>query len=121
MKNTILELQEQFDQAERHANRDVLQRLIAADFLSIGPKGFILNKQEWIDRHEHFKYLELETSDRDVRSYDKTVLVTNIQRNKAVYKNESIELAVRVMQVWVEIAGQWQLVGIQFSPWADDK
>jgi len=121
MENTIRELQEQFDQAELHADLDVLQRLIADDFLSIGPKGFVLNKQEWIDRHIHFKYLELETSDRDIRLYDKTALVRNIQRNKAVYKEEPVEIAVRVMQVWVEINGRWQLAGIQFSPWAEDK
>jgi hypothetical protein len=120
METTNLDLQEQFDQAELHADLNQLQRLLADDFLSIGPKAFVLNKRQWIDRHGQFKYLKLETSERDVRLYDKTAIVRNLQPNKAVYQDEPIELTVRVMQVWVEIDGRWQLAGIQFSPLAED-
>lgn len=52
--------------------------------------------------------------------YDKAAIVRNIQRNKAVYKDEPVEIATRVMQVWVEIKGRWQIAGIQFSPLAED-
>ena len=118
MKEEILQLQKHFDEAELKADKKVLEQLIADDFLSIGPKGFVLNKREWIDRHVHFKYLELQTSEVDVRLYNKAAIVRNIQKNKATYKDESIEIAVRVMQVWVEQGSRWQLAGIQFSPLA---
>jgi hypothetical protein len=120
METTNLDLQEQFDQAELHADLNQLQRLLADDFLSIGPKAFVLNKRQWIDRHGQFKYLKLETSEQDVRLYDKTAIVRNLQPNKAVYQDETIEITVRVMQVWAEIDGRWQLAGIQFSPLAED-
>lgn len=89
---------------------------IADDFLSIGPKGFLLNKDEWINRHDHFSYQALETSEVDIRLYDRTAIVRNIQKNKATYKNEKIELAVRVSQVWINQDGQWRMAAIQFSP-----
>ena len=54
MNNTIRALQNEFDTAELNADTETLQRLIADDFLSIGQKGFVLDKQEWIDRHGHF-------------------------------------------------------------------
>lgn len=61
------------------------------------------------------------TSERNGRLYDKAAIVRNLQRNKAVYKDQPVEIATRVMQVWVAINGRWQLAGIQFSPWSDDK
>jgi len=115
-KNTIRGLQDEFYKAELHADTATLQRLLADDFLSTGLRDFILDKKEWINRHVHFKYHKLETSDMDIRLYDKSAIVRNIQRNKAGYKDEPVELAVRVSQVWVNQQEEWRLAAIQFSP-----
>ncbi len=119
MEDTILTLQREFDRAELHADTEMLHRLIADDFLSIGPKGFVLNKEEWLGRHVHFKYLAVDTSEVDVRLYEKAAIVRNIQRNRATYKGEESEFATRVSQIWVDQSGEWRLAGIQFSPLAD--
>jgi hypothetical protein len=117
VNDTIRALQQAFDLAELHADTKRLEQLIADDFLSIGPKGFILNKAEWIGRHVHFKYHALDTSDMDIRLYEKTAIVRNIQKNKASYQDQHVELTVRVSQVWVyQPDGQWRLTAIQFSP-----
>lgn len=42
------------------------------------------------------------------------------QKNKAVYKEEQVDIAARVMQVWVNQHEQWHLASIQFSPVAKD-
>lgn len=55
----------------------------------------------------------------DIRLYDRTAVVRNIKRNKATYKDERVELAVRVLQVWVEQQEGCWLAGIQFSPLAE--
>jgi hypothetical protein len=120
MHDIIRQLQREFDQAELHADRQRLDQLIAADFLSIGPKGFVLNKQEWIDRHRHFRYHALDISDVDIRLYDKAAIVRNIQANRATYQDTEVTLRVRVSQVWINQEDrEWQLVAIQFSPMAD--
>ena len=54
MNDTIRALQNEFDASELHAETETLQRLIADGFLSIGPRGFVLDKQEWTDRHVQF-------------------------------------------------------------------
>jgi|SRR5215208_6615355 len=115
-KEPIRALQDEFDKAELHADTATVQRLLADDFLSIGPRGFILDKKEWINRHVHFKYHKLETGDMDLRLYDKTANVRDMERNKASYKDEPVELAVRVSQVWVKQQEEWRLAAIQFSP-----
>lgn len=111
----IQNLQHAFDQAELEGDRATLHHLLADDFVSIGPKGYLLNKEEWINRHDHFTYRALDVSDLDIRLYSNAAIVRNIQKNKATYKNENVELTVRVSQVWINQNGNWRIVAIQFS------
>ena len=119
-EDTIRGLQREFDRAELEADAERLRELLTEDFLSIGPKGFVLDKEEWISRHGHFSYQALEISSVDVRLYDKAAIVRNIQHNRATYKGDEVDLRVRVSQVWVQQQNQWRLAGIQFSPLAQD-
>jgi len=119
MEDTIRRVQAEFDRAELHADRESLRRLLTDDFLSIGPKGFILTKDQWIDRHDQFSYQALDTSEMDVRLHNGAAIVRNVQRNRATYDGHPVELAVRVGQVWVNEQGQWRLTAIQFSPMAE--
>jgi hypothetical protein len=116
---TIRQVQAEFDRAELYDDRETLRRLIADDFLSIGPRGFILNKDQWINRHNQFSYQALDTSEMDVRLHDGTAIVRNVQKNRATYDNHPVELTVRVSQVWVNQQGEWRLAAIQFSPMAE--
>jgi hypothetical protein len=118
VKDIVRGLQVEFDRAELEADAETLERLIAEDFLSIGPKGFVLDKDEWIGRHVHFTYHALDVSDMDIRLYDDTAVIRTIQRNRASYKDQEVALAVRVSQVWVRQGADWRLAAIQFSPLA---
>src|SRR5438552_13711938 len=95
----IRRLQVEFDQAELHADTDKLRELIADDFLSIGPKGFVLDKEEWIGRHANFAYQRVDTSEVDVRGYDHTYSVRNVQHNRATYGDQQGDLTARASQV----------------------
>ena len=85
----VAEVQHRFDNAELTADRAALEELIAEDFLSIGPKGFVLDKRQWIDRHDEFTYQALEVSELDVREYGGAAVVRTVQRNKATYAGPS--------------------------------
>lgn len=114
-----LSVQERFDRAELEGDRDTLRELLDDDFASIGPKGFVLDKTAWIDRHDFFTYHELERSEVDVREYGDTVIVRNIQRNRATSSGHPVQIATRVSQVWLRRDEAWRLAGIQFSPVTD--
>ena len=116
MDDAVTAVQTRFDEAERTADRAPLQDLIADDFRSIGPKGFVLDKQQWIGRHDRFQYHQLHTSDMEVHRYGDVAIVRNVQTNHAAYDDQQVRLRVRVSQVWVKREGRWQIVGIQFSP-----
>jgi hypothetical protein len=111
----ILELAQAFDDAELHGDAARLGALLADDFASIGEQGFQLGKREWIARHGDFRYLSIETTEADVRRYDKTAIVRCVQRSRATWRGEAMALAVRLSQVWICQPGGWRLAAIQFS------
>jgi ketosteroid isomerase-like protein len=111
----ILELQRAFDDAELHGDAARLEALLADDFASIGEQGFQLGKREWIDRHGEFRYLDIETTEADVRRYGKTAIVRCVQRSRATWRGEPLTLAVRLSQVWIQQPDGWRLAAIQFS------
>jgi hypothetical protein len=78
----ILELARAFDDAELRADAGLLTELLAEDFLSIGEQGFVLDKRQWIDRHQDFRYLAIETADVDVRHYEQAAIVRCVQRSQ---------------------------------------
>jgi hypothetical protein len=47
---SILDIVKDWAKAEESANVENLSRLLADNFLGIGPKGFVSNKQQWIER-----------------------------------------------------------------------
>ncbi len=114
----VLAVQHRFDEAELHADREALEELIADDFRSIGPKGFVMNKRQWIDRHGQFRYHELRTSEMEAVRYGDAAIVRDVQTNHASYGDQEVRLSVRVSQTWVKHEGCWRLAGIQFSPMA---
>jgi hypothetical protein len=115
----VREIQDRFDRAELTADRETLRELLADDFLSIGPRGFVMDKDQWIARHGEFRYQSLETSEMDIRRYGETAVVRDVQRNHATYGDQQVAVNTRVSQVWVRQDGRWGLVAIQFSPLAE--
>ena len=105
----IRELQQAFDDAELHADTDRLNTLLADEFISIGERGFQLDKRQWIARHADFAYLSLETAELDVRCYDHAAIVRCVQRSQATWHGDAMTLAVRLSQVWIELPGGWRL------------
>lgn len=118
-EDQVARLQRRFDEAELHDDRETLAELIHEDFGSIGPKGFLLDKTQWIARHDNFSYQQLDISEVDVRRYGDTVIVREVQRNRATSSGHPVQVATRVSHTWALVDGAWRLAGIQFSPLAE--
>ena len=115
----IREIQERFDHAELHDDRDTLRQLIDEEFLSIGPKAFVMDKQQWIDRHDFFTYHVLDVTEVDVRVFGDAAIVRDVHRNRATSRGQDVQVSTRVSQVWIHRDSTWRLAGIQFSPLAE--
>src|SRR3977135_2405562 len=50
-ESELLELAENLRQSELKGDVAFLERVLTADFVGIGPRGFVLNKEAWLGRH----------------------------------------------------------------------
>jgi hypothetical protein len=116
----VLRSRQEFDQAELRADVDRVAQLLADDFLSIGERGFVLDKGQWVARHADFTYLSTESFDLDVRRYDGCAIIRDIHQSRATWQGQLMALKTRRSQVWVVQSGAWRLAAIQFSTLAED-
>lgn len=104
--------------AELRGDTTLLGRLLADDYLGIGPLGFLLTKQEWLARHEagDLKYQSFTLDEVKVRVYNTDAAVlTGHQVQEGTYRGNSIPGEFRITLVFVHQHGQWQLVSLQLS------
>ncbi len=104
--------------AERKGDSASMQRTLTDDFVGIGPRGFMLSKDEWIQRFAsgNLNYESLELDEVSVRAYGDAAVVTGRDRQRVKYQNQPMDSELRIMQVWIRQQGQWRLAGLQYSP-----
>jgi ketosteroid isomerase-like protein len=103
--------------AELRGDTTFLERILTDDFIGIGPLGFMLTKQEWLARHKSgdLKYESFSLDEVKVRVYNDAAILTGRQAQKATYRGNSIPGQFRIMLVFVQQQGQWQLASLQLS------
>jgi hypothetical protein len=98
-------------------DRERLGRLVADDCRIVGPKGFLIGKEEWIDAHHSGVYeqvlLQVEHTELTVR--DGFAVRCDLQRSECLFRGETIKGLYRVLNVWAHADEGWQLVGIQYT------
>ncbi len=115
MIDDIRELQRAFDEAESRGDAESLDALLADDFRSIGERGYVLDKAQWLGKFAEFAYTSLRSSDVEVCFYGHAAIVRCVQRSHSTWRGQQMALTVRVSQTWVELPEGWRLAGVQFS------
>lgn len=113
----IVRLADAWANAELRSDTAFLERLLAEDFIGVGPLGFLLTKQQWLARHQSgdMKY-EVHTLDEvRVRAYSEAAIVIGRLTQQATYQGNPINAQMRTTLVFVHQQGQWQLVSLQLS------
>ncbi len=114
----VKQLAEDYMTAERQGDAALMERVLASDFVGIGPRGFMLTKDEWLHRFKsgELKYESLEWDEVEVHDYGEAALVTGRVKQKIKYQGQPMESELRTTLFWVKQQGRWQLGGLQFSP-----
>src|SRR2546428_11040306 len=115
----VLDLAEEWRKAELRGDVTALDRILAADFIGIGPRGFVLNKEAWLGRHASgdFKYLSMEQRDPILRTYTDSAILLVTEESQTTYKGQPVSVgALRATYTLVRIRGSWRLAGAQYSP-----
>jgi ketosteroid isomerase-like protein len=113
----VLEVGERWANAERSGDTRALADLLTGDFVGVGPLGFVLGKQAWLDRyssgalvHEKFAW-----HDVTVRQYGDTAVAVGIEESAGSYSGHPITSRCRGTQILVRSGGTWQLAGVHLS------
>lgn len=114
----LSELTDAWCSAELRADDAFLARTLTDDFVAIGPLGFMLTKEDWLQRHRSgdLKYQALSVDELKVRLYAEAAVVTGHETQQATYRAQPTPGQFRTMMVWVRQQGQWRLAGLQLSP-----
>ena len=118
MEENLEKLAQALTNAERKGDVAFLAHTLADDFVGIGPRGFILTKDEWLARHKSgdLRYESFELDEVKIRVYGDAAVLTGRETTKVKYRGEDQQAELRTTEVFVKQAGQWQLAGLQLSP-----
>lgn len=116
------ELAEQWASAELSGDTEYLRNVLADDFVGVGPRGFMLTKEQWLDRHESgtLKYESFALDEVGVRPYGDAAVAICRQDTEGVYEDDNgrydIHEQFRATLISVRQQGSWRLAGLQLSP-----
>ncbi|GHO84067.1 nuclear transport factor 2 family protein [Dictyobacter formicarum] len=102
--------------AELRGDTAFLEQTLTEDFIGIGPLGFLLTKQEWLERHRssELKYNVHTLDEVKVRGYDEAAILVGRLTQEATYRGNPVNTQMRTTLVFVCQDGQWHLAGLHF-------
>jgi len=113
----VLRLAGAWTTAELRGDTAFLERTLADDFIGIGPLGFMLTRQEWLERHQSgdLKYTAHTLDEVKVRVYNEAAILIGRLTQEATYRGNPINAQLRTTLVFIRQQGQWQLASLQLS------
>ncbi len=116
IEQEVARLADAWATAELQSDAAFVEKLLADDFVGIGPLGFLLTKQEWLARIQSgdLKYDTLTLDEAQVRMYNEAAILICRLVQGATYRGDPVDAQLRTTLVFVRQAGQWQLAGLHF-------
>jgi ketosteroid isomerase-like protein len=118
----LKQIAEEWASAELRGDTASLGEILADDFVGVGPRGFMLTKEQWLVRHEagNLRYDTFGLDEVGVRLYGDAAVMVCRQSAEGVYEDENgrydIHEQFRATLVFVRQEDRWLLAGLQLSP-----
>ncbi|HEX3831719.1 MAG TPA: nuclear transport factor 2 family protein [Solirubrobacteraceae bacterium] len=112
------DLDRRWTEAEVGGDTATLDGLATDDFTLVGPAGFVLSKQQWLDRYRDgdLRMQALRFEGAATRVYGDTALTIGRQIQEADYHDRPVNGEFRVTRVAVRDDSGWRLAGLHLSP-----
>jgi hypothetical protein len=117
-REELRELERRWVDAETRADTSALDALATGDFTLVGPAGFVLDKQQWLDRYRRgsLRTHSLAVEDSEPRLYGDTAVTVGVQRQEAEYEGHPASGEFRITRIAVRRGEEWLLAGLHLSP-----
>jgi hypothetical protein len=118
-ENQVRDLARRWAAAEVAGDTTALDALACADFRLVGPAGFVLDKQQWLDRYRDGALVttSLTFADLDTRACGPATITIGVQAQEAAYRGQPASGRFRVTAVTVGDGGGGprRLAGVHLS------
>jgi len=117
-RHEIDQLEEAWREAVLKSNAVQMQSLLADDYMAITSSGTLQTKDQALDnlRSGRTHFTQLEISDRKVRFYGRTALVTSVADVQGTTGEGDVSGSYRYTRVYVRDAqGAWKVVSFEVS------
>ena len=116
--DAIQQLEMAWSQAEMGADTSMLEAISTSDFMLVGPLGFVLDKQQWLERYRSGDLVtsSLSLEDPAIRVYGETAVTIARHIQQASYQGQPVDGQFRTTHIAVRVDRRWVLAGIQLSP-----
>ena len=115
----VSKLLERFAEAQRASDLDALAELLTDDFKLVGPLGFVVPKQQWLEqfRTGALQIESLAWDEVDVRTYAYANFAIAIGKltQAATYAQNRSDGQFRVTAIVIGHGATWQLAGAHYS------
>jgi ketosteroid isomerase-like protein len=115
---SIRELGRTWAAAEQAGDTASLDALAVPGFQLVGPLGFVLDRQQWMQRYRSgdLHTTTLDWAIESVRVYGDAAVTIGTHTQTGDYRGRPIDGAFRSTHVAVRRDGRWQLASIHLSP-----
>ena len=113
----VLELGARWAEAEQAGDVDALAEIADEGFRLVGPFGFVLDKQQWLDRYRSgaFHTRRLTWDEVSVADHGDVAIAIGRQSQQATYQGRPADGDFRVSHVFARKADGWRLIGMHLS------
>lgn len=118
MLNKILKLEAELVQAIIESDVISLDKLLHEDLVFVNHLGRRVSKKEDLAPHStgDLKVASIQLSDRDIRFFGDTAIVTVSKNIKGSYRTQEFESHVKFTRVWRQLDGQWKVIAASSVP-----
>ena len=120
LEGVVLGLGREWVAAEQRGDTDALAQTLSDDFIGVGPRGFLLTKEQWLARYRSgdLKNKTVELDDVKARAYVNTAVLIGRQTQQASYQGHDASGQFRATLVFIKLDGSWRLASLHLSPLA---
>lgn len=111
-------LGERWAVAEQRGDAAALAELSTDDFTMVGPVGFVLNREQWLQRYDtdDLALSSLVWDQVTVRDYGYAAVAVGVHTQQGSYRGRPVDGSFRATHIFVRRGERWSLAGIHLSP-----
>ncbi|HLZ68431.1 MAG TPA: nuclear transport factor 2 family protein [Dehalococcoidia bacterium] len=114
----VRELGRRWADAEQRNDTAALDGLLTPDFKAFGPRGFVLDRQQWLDRLRSGDLVmrSLTLDEVEVRAHGMMAIAIGRESQQAAYRGGPADGQFRVTQIAIRDGDRWLLAGCTSAP-----